>query len=210
MMSFFRSTAYKYIPAIVFAIILGDYFLNIAFIGTVAETLRQFAVVISAMAMGLGVISLLRIHFGNVQRKAEGTWLYSIVALVTFFVVFALGMIDTNGDQYQWAFNHIYTTLQQTMYASTGFFIVSSAYRAFRARNLDAALLLIAGCFLVLRNAPIGEVIWSGFPQIGGWLMDIGQVPGYRTLLLIAGFGAIAYAYRVVTNKEQGFFGGSE
>jgi hypothetical protein len=40
--------------------------------------------------------------------------------------------------------------------------------------------------------------------------MDIGQIPGYRTLLVIAGFGAVAYAYRVITNKEQGFFGGAE
>jgi hypothetical protein len=209
-MSFFRSTAFKYIPVIVFAFILADYFIAVAAIGSVASTLRQFAVVISNMALGLGVISLLRIHARHVQRRAEGRWLYSIVALVTFFVVFALGLINTNGDQYQWAFNHVYTTLQQTMYASTGFFIVSSAYRAFRARNIDAALLLIAGCFLVLTNAPIGEVIWSGFPLIGRWLKSIGQVPGYRTLLLIAGFGAVAYAYRVVTNQEQGFFGGGD
>jgi len=209
-MSFFRSTAFKYIPVIVFAFIVADYFLAVAAIGSVAATLRQFAVVISNMALGLGVISLLRIHANHVQKRSEGRWIYSIVALVTFFVVFILGITSFEGDQYQWAFNHVYTTLQQTMYASTGFFIVSSAYRAFRARNLDAALLLIAGCFLVLTNAPIGEVLWSGFPLIGGWLKDIGQIPGYRTLLLIAGFGAVAYAYRVVTNKEQGFFGGGE
>lgn len=209
-MSFFRSTAFKFIPAIVFAVIVGDYFLAIAGVGTMAETLRQFAVIITNMALGLGVISLLRIHSKLVQKKTEGRWLYSLIAIITFFTVFILGLINTNGDSYQWAFQHVYTTLQQTMYASTGFYIVSSAYRAFRARNIDAALLLLSGCIVVFTNAPIGEVIWSGFPVIGDWLLATGQVPGYRTLVLISGFGAIAYAYRVVTNKEQGFFGGVE
>lgn len=209
-MSFIKSTAFKYIPVIVFAVIIADYFFAIASLGSLAEILRQFAVVISNIALGLGVISLLRIHGKNVQRRLEGRWQYSIVTVVTFVTVFILGIINANGDQYTWAFNHVYTTLQQTMYASTGFFIVSSAYRAFRARNIDAALLLIAGCIVVFTNAPIGEVIWSGFPVIGDWLLGPGQLPGYRVLMLIAGFGTIVYAYRVITGNERGFFGGGE
>jgi hypothetical protein len=209
-MSFAKSTAFKYIPILVFAIIIADYFFSISGLGSIAEILRQFAVVISNIALGLGVISLLRIHGKNVQRKVEGRWLYSIVTIITFLTVFILGIINTNGPQYQWAFRNVYTTLEQTMYASTGFFIVSSAYRAFRARNIDAALLLISGCIVVFTNAPIGEVIWSGFPVIGDWLLGPGQLPGYRTLMLISGLGAIVYAYRVITNNERGFFGGGE
>jgi hypothetical protein len=209
-MSLLKSKAFKVIPVIIFTLIFLDYFLDIAGISSIAESLRQFAVIISSMALGLGVISLLRIHGKQVQRRKEGTWMYSLVTIITFFVVFILGVINADGDQYQWAFQHVYTTLQQTMYASTGFFIVSSAYRAFRARNIDAALLLLSGCIVVFTNAPIGEVIWSGFPVIGDWLLATGQIPGYRTLLLIAGFGSVAYAYRVVTNKEQGFFGGGD
>ncbi|MFH2109790.1 MAG: hypothetical protein ABIJ47_00865 [Candidatus Bathyarchaeota archaeon] len=209
-MSFIKSTAFKYIPILVFAIIIADYFFAIAGIGSIAEVLRQFAVVISNIALGLGVISLLRIHGKTVLKRAEGRWLYSIVTIVTFVTVFILGLINTNGAQYQWAFRNVYTTLEQTMYASTGFFIVSSAYRAFRARNIDAALLLIAGCIVVFTNAPIGEVIWSGFPVIGDWLLGPGQLPGYRVLMLIAGLGTIVYAYRVITGNERGFFGGGE
>ena len=209
-MSLIKTRAFKVIPVVVFTLIIMDYFFTISGIGSIAEVLRQFAVVISNMALGLGIISLLRIHGKKVQRREKGTWMYSLVAILTFFVVFLLGIVNTEGDQYQWAFQYVYTTLQQTMYASTGFYIVSSAYRAFRARNLDAALLLIAGCIVVLTNAPIGEVIWPGFPVIGDCLLATGQIPGYRTLMLIAGFGALAYAYRVITGKEQGFFGGGD
>jgi len=145
-MSLIKTRAFKVIPVVVFTLIIMDYFLTISGIGSIAEVLRQFAVVISNMALGLGVISLLRIHGKKVQRREKGTWMYSLVAILTFFVVFVLGIVNTEGDQYQWAFQYVYTTLQQTMYASTGFYIVSSAYRAFRARNLDAALLLIACC----------------------------------------------------------------
>ena len=207
-MALIKTTVFKYVPVIVFVIIVSDYFFAVAGLGSIAEVLRQFAVIISNIALGLGVISLLRIHGKNVQRKVEQKWLYSIVTIITFVTVFFLGIINSEGEQYQWAFSHVYTTLQQAMYASTGFYIVSSAYRAFRARNLDAALLLVAGCIVVLTNAPIGEVIWSGFPLIGDWLLSTGQLPGYRVLMLIAGFGTIVYAYRVITGNEKGFFGG--
>ena len=96
------------------------------------------------------------------------------------------------------------------MYATTGFYIFSSAYRAFRARNLDAALLLIAGCLVVLTNAPIGEVVWKGIPVIGTWIMENGQVPAYRIFTMTAGFGLLAYGFRVILGKERGFYGGVE
>jgi hypothetical protein len=75
--------------------------------------------------------------------------------------------VATSNSIYNWLFNNVYTPLGSTTYAITGFYIFSAAYRAFRARNVDAALMLIAGCFVILSNAPVGEVIWSGIPAIG-------------------------------------------
>ncbi len=209
-MSLVKTKIFIWIPLLIFFVMFFDYFFTIGPIAIVAAELRTWAVVISSMALGLGVVNLVRIHGKNIQTRKEGQWLYSIVALGIFFIVFVSGIIAKSGTLHQWFFQHVYTTLQQTMYASTGFYIVSSAYRAFRARNVDASLLLLAGCIVILRNAPIGEVIWSGFPIIGDWLMDIGQLPAYGVFRLIASFGLLAYGFRVLLAKERGFYGGGE
>lgn len=211
MSSIIRSKAFLAIPIIVAIIIGVNFFLNVPGISYWAETVRTWAVIISNLALGIGIVNLLMTHGKLIDERRAGRWTYSIVAVITFFVFLIFGLlsyweVETAG--YQWIFQHVYTTLQQTMYASTGFYIASSAYRAFRARNVDAALLLIAGIFLMLTNAPVGEAIWSGFPVVGDWLMSTGQMPAYRTLLMITAFGFLAYAFRVFMGRERGFYAG--
>lgn len=209
-MSVVKSKGFLVIPFIVAMIMFADYLLTITAIKDVAELIRTWALVISSMALGLGVVNLVRIHSKNIYTKKPGMWFLSTITLVTFIVVFLAGILAKQTDWWNWPFTHVYTTLQMTMYASTGFYIVSSAYRAFRARNIEATLLLISGCIVALRNAPIGEVIWRGFPVIGDWLMSVGQLPGYRVMMIVMGLGLVAYSLRVITGGERGFYGGGE
>jgi hypothetical protein len=116
--------------------------------------------------------------------------------------------VQTNNGIYNWMFNYIYTPLGATLYPITGFYIFSAAYRAFRARNIDAALMLIAGCFVMLKNAPVGEAIWIGFATIGNWFQFTGQTPGMRTFAIVGALGLIAYGFRALLGKERGFYAG--
>lgn len=181
----------------------------------VAETVRTWAVIIINISLGLGAIRLLMSHTMNVQRRG-GTWAYSGWLLIFFAIMFLTGMAgyvmtgaQGNNQIYDWLFRHIYTPLGATLYAITGFYIFSAAYRAFRARNIDAALMLVAGCFVILSNAPVGEVIWSGIPTIGEWFRFTGQVAGMRTFAIVGTLGMIAYGFRALLGKEKGFYAGA-
>ena len=179
-----------------------------------AETLRTWAVIIYNISLGLGAIRLLTQHSLNVQKQRTN-WQFSGVLLTIFIVMLLTGLAgyfmaggQTNNAIYNWLFIYIYTPLGATLYPITGFYIFSAAYRAFRARNLDAALMLIAGCFVILYNAPVGEAIWVGFKTIGSWFQFTGQIPGMRTFAIVGSLGLIAYGFRALLGKERGFYAG--
>jgi len=179
-----------------------------------AEMLRTWGIIVYNISLGLGAVFLLRSHSKNVQKKGRN-WYYSGWLIISFAVMLLTGLMgyistgaQANNPIYSWVFTHIYTPLGATLYAITGFYIFSAAYRAFRARNVDAALMLIAGCFVILSNAPVGEVIWSGIPTIGSWFKFTGQIPGMRTFALVGALGMIAYGFRALLGKERGFYAG--
>jgi hypothetical protein len=70
--------------------------------------------------------------------------------------------------------------------------------------------MLIAGCFVILSNAPVGEAIWVGFARIGEWFRFTGQVPGMRMLALVGALGLISYGFRALLGKERGFYAGGD
>ena len=181
---------------------------------SLAETVRTWAVIVYNISLGLGAIQLLRQHTLNLQRKRDN-YGYSAVVLAFFAIMFLTGMAgylatgqQTDNGIYNWLFINVYTPLGATLYPITGFYIFSAAYRAFRARNIDAALMLIAGCFVILSNAPVGEAIWPGFATIGEWFKFTGQIPGMRTFAMVGALGMIAYGFRALLGKERGFYAG--
>jgi hypothetical protein len=212
--SIFKKQLVQAIAIVVALVMFGDFFLGTPELKAGAGTLQNWVVIISNMALGLGAINLLHSNTESVVRK-DKVWPFSAWLIVLFGSLLGLGLSGyiIKGDPltnslYSWAMNNVYISLGETLYAITAFFVFSAAYRAFRARTLDAFVLLAAGILVMLKNAPVGEAIWSGFPVIGNWLIITGQLPSMRTFIIVGALGLIAYGFRALLGKEPGFYGG--
>ena len=179
-----------------------------------AEAIRTWAVIIYNISLFLGAIRLSIAHSVRIQEKRRD-WQYSGILMAIFVIQLLTGLaayvtrgVATNYAIYNWLFNYVYTPLGATLYPITGFYIFSAAYRAFRARNIDATLMLVAGCLVMLKNAPVGEAIWIGFATLGNWVQFTAQVPGMRTLAIVGALGLIAFGFRALLGKERGFYAG--
>jgi hypothetical protein len=111
------------------------------------------------------------------------------------------------GRVYTWFYDHVFDPCNSTMFALLAFFIASAAFRAFRARNTEAALLLGAAIIVMLGRAPIGGAIHEWFPLISDWIVDIPNNAGRRAIMMGAALGAIVTGLRVILGLERSHLG---
>jgi len=192
------------------------YYFDIQPLKDAADTAATGVLIIVACATFIGVISILQVHGKRVQRQAEG-WYYSVL-VIGFTAVMALtglpipevGLGTTNAI-YDFLFINVQTPLGGTMYSIIAFFITSAAFRAFRARNLEASIVLICGTIMIAGNAPI---LVNTAPIIRDAALWIRQVPNLATMrgvMIGAALGAIALAVRTLMGIERGYLrGGGE
>ena len=84
--------------------------------------------------------------------------------------------VQIKGSLFSWMFFNIFTPLSSTMFALLAFFVASASYRAFRIRNFEATLLLVAGIILMIGRVPVGELVpW--------WLVSTLMVFGIGALI---------------------------
>lgn len=116
-------------------------------------------------------------------------------------------MWGPTGRTYTWFYDHVFAPCNATMFALLAFFIASAAFRAFRARNVDAALLLGAAILVMIGRVPIGRSISPWFPELAEWIIDVPNNAGRRAIMMGAALGAIATSLRVILGLERSHLG---
>jgi len=106
--------------------------------------------IIGGFALVLGVSSLFHQHAVKIRRQEAG-WGYSLVLYGGMLVTIVAGAmawgkesLDGTMTGFGWVYSFMMVPLQGTMFAILAFFIASAAYRSFRARSREAAVLLVA------------------------------------------------------------------
>jgi len=67
--------------------------------------------------------------------------------------------VSKEGSLFSLIYKKMFTPLSATMFALLAFFVASASYRAFRIRNFEATLLLVAGIILMIGRVPVGELV---------------------------------------------------
>ena len=109
--------------------------------------------IVQACAIVLGALNLMKVSLEKVAAQKKD-WGYAAVVILSFLLITIVGLAEgeefrTSGTTFDWLYVNVYIPLSATMFSILAFFVASASYRAFRARNLEATLLLIAAFFSV-------------------------------------------------------------
>ncbi len=181
--------------------ILFNYYTGIA--GPAATELINWGAYLWNFSMIIGTYSMFRKHLMTITEKQKD-WPYSVVMFVAFFVYF--GMSYINKDIFQWILDYVQNPIMLTIWVGA-FTTFTMLFRGARTRNWVGMLLLISSIITVLRMAPVGEVIWSGFPVIGTWLNTVPNAAVMRAITIGMGIGLIATMVRELLGKETHYLG---
>jgi len=166
------------------------------------------------MGLFMGLINLTRVH-GNTIRHRREHWIYSVWLLIVMYGYAILGLFfgGMESKPFTWIYDAIIVPLDSTMFSMLAFFIASSAYRAFRIRNLESIIMMVVAFVVMLGNVSLGEVIWSsesflgGFKGIKDWFLAIPNAASQRAIGIGIFLGAYAAILRVALGLEKRYLG---
>jgi hypothetical protein len=174
--------------------------------------------IIAAFAIYLGILNLIRVNADKLYKKQPG-WFFGMVVILSFLLMTIIGLFFSGGETFQdpgtpfyYLYMHLYYPLSSTMFALLAFFVASASYRAFRARNIEASMLLGAAFILMIGRVPIGYWFsnWLGdaLGKSADWIMDFPQTAGQRAIMIGIALGVVSSALRVILGLERTYMGG--
>ena len=208
-MTWYRRDLPIIIVAAISTLFIVEYFFAVpATVTSWVTELKFWGTMLSAFAFFLGIIITVRVQLYHVTRRTPEKWYMAIWTLSVAVVGTAIGLIyGQSHPNFQWLYTYIIMPLWLAMTSTTGFFISSAAYRAFRAKTTEATILLVAGSLVIMRNAPIFVSIWGGFTGVGNWIMDVVASGAVRGITIGVAIGSIAIGIRTILGYETGYLG---
>jgi hypothetical protein len=208
------------ITGIIGASFVLQYFIPHAPFNKLSDWFSDWFSIIQACAIILGSLNLMKLSLNKIAKQ-KTDWGYSVVIVISFLLITVVGLSEGEGfrvagTKFDWLFNYMYIPLSATMFSILAFFVASASYRAFRARNLEATVLLIAAFFVMLGRVPVGDLIsWFmpegyRFSDLASWIMNYPQSAGQRAIMIGIGLGIVSTSLRVILGIERSHIGGGE
>lgn len=198
-----------------------------------SQVREDFAVwfdIIAAFAFILGGGNLLFRHLSKMSKRSQG-WGYSVICVISFIAMLVIGLFKignpdgwsgdiTNPDSpFGYMYNYVFAPLSSTMFSLLAFFIASAAFRAFRAKNKEATILLVSAFIILLGRTFVGTMAtewlpeWLDFlkiPNLFNWLLNVPNTAGQRAIMIGIALGVVSTSLKLILGVESSYLGKEE
>lgn len=192
---------------------------------------------LAAIAFILGGSNLMRMNLQKISDRRPG-WGYSAVTLVAFLMTLCVGLFkvgvsptesfptnawaapyNQEGSALWWLYEFLYKPLQATMFALLAFFIASAAFRAFRAKNVEANVLLATAFIVLLGRTYVAGLMrdwlpsnweWLSFDNMTNYIMSVFNLAGMRAITIGIALGVASTSLKVLLGVDRSYLGSGD
>ena len=128
------------------------------------------------------------------------------------------GEFNQQGSRFWWLFEYVFQPIQSMMFALLAFYVASAAFRAFRAKNLEATLLLGTAFIILLGRTYIGSLATAWLPKesplrLENLSVDIMRVfnsAGNRAIMIGIALGIASTSLKILLGIDRSHIGGKD
>ena len=195
--------------------------------------------VLAGIAFILGGGNILKIHLKKISDRVPG-WGYSVILLAAFLLTLFVGLSKIgvhpnpqyptyaysgyyrqNGTPFWWLYEYAFKPLTASMFAMLAFYIASAAFRAFRAKNIEAVLLLGTAFIILLGRTFAGVWMTSWIPDdspfsglkienLTVYIMQVFNTAGSRAIIIGIALGIASTSLKVIMGVDRSWLGSGE
>jgi hypothetical protein len=193
--------------------------------------------ILAAVAFVLGGGSLMKIHLKKISDRGAG-WAYSVITLGAFLITLGVGVGKIGvhpsemypdvalsgsyreiGSPFWWLYEYAFKPLTATMFAMLAFYVASAAFRAFRAKNIEAILLLGTAFLILLGRTFAGVWMTSWFPDwmsglkmenLTVTIMKVFNTAGNRAIMIGIALGTASVALKILLGVDRSYLGSGD
>jgi len=192
-------------------IVLLGYFIPLPLLATLRDVFLQWALILAAIALLVGWVNLVSVHWRNVTTGRPGGF-YSLIMLLSLAVTLVVvGFFGPTGVWSLWLFNYVQVPLEASLMALLAVVLAMAGMRLLRRRvNLFSMVFLGTAIIVLLGTAPWLGVQIPGLHGPNGLRALIAQIPataGARGILLGVALGTIATGLRILIGADRPYEG---
>jgi hypothetical protein len=199
------------------ALVLLGYFIRTPFLNMIRIELLQWAVILAAFAILVGIGNLLLVHSSKVRRQQKGSF-YSVLLILAMLVTLAVGFLPLplRTDGLSVLFNAIQLPIEASLMALLAVTLTYAGIRLLRRRlNLLSIIFLATVMLILLGSAPlpfIGEILKiNGVPLLSGilrpWIAQVLAPGGARGILIGVALGTLTTGLRILFGSDRPYGG---
>jgi len=131
------------------------------------------------------------------------------------------GEYNAQGAPFWWLYEYMFKPLQATIFAMLAFYVASAAFRAFRAKNIEAILLLSTAFIILLGRtfAGVWMTSWiaddSAFAglkveNLSMYIMQVFNTAGNRAIMIGIALGITSTSLKVLLGVDRSYLGSAQ
>jgi len=181
-----------------------EYFLNIPVMKNLGAEFSLWSSLLISFFLAIGLVNTSTYHLKKARTSKDmETKVLSTYFLALLFIATIIGLIfGTNEGPYPFLYNSTFMYMYAFQVGIPGFYTFSAALKAYKVRNLESLIFLVAGVLVLLANAPATSAMMSGVDVIGLWIVDIPLVAFNRAMQITMGVGLVAYCIRTLMGER--------